>query len=156
MDTTQKTTSQIAIESLDAIYSELIGQTEELRDAFFQTALSLHEGKPGHVPIAIRIRQTSPNAKTIEWIKIIMKSKAKGKKENLYFSINKGVGSRYRVGSFSFVKEPLKEIVRSYEAQLADIREACSVNRRIRRQLVPHTVKVAKIAAVTAQVSGAA
>ena len=55
-----------AVAELDRVYSSLVGRAEELRDSFFQTALSLHAGKPGHIPIVIRIRQSSPNAVTIE------------------------------------------------------------------------------------------
>ena len=56
-------------------------------------------------------------------------------------TINKGQGSKYQVSSFSFVKEPLKNIVRAYEIQLAEIRETCSVIQRVRRQLVPAVKK---------------
>lgn len=154
METPQKSASEIAIEGLDAIYSELINQAEALKHSFFLNALALHEGKPGHIPLVIRISDGSLNSKRIEWMKIILTIQ-KGERIKIHQTINKGVGSRYRVGSFSFVKEPLKGIVRAYETQLGDIREACMVNRKIRRQLIPHTVKAAKIVALTDQIASA-
>jgi len=132
-----------AVAELDRVYSSLVGRAEELRDSFFQTALSLHACKPGHIPIVIRIRQSSPNAVTIEWAKVILPRLKEGeaKKPRVIRTINKGQGSKYRVSSFSFVKEPLKNIVRAYEIQLAEIRATCSVIQRVRRQLVPAVKK---------------
>ncbi|WP_217191065.1 conjugative transfer protein MobI(A/C) [Pseudomonas shirazica] len=136
-----------AVAELDRVYSCLVDRAEELRDSFFQAALSLHAGKPGHIPIVIRIRQSSPNAVTIEWAKVILPRFKEGeaKKPRVIRTINKGKGSKYPVSSFSFVKEPLKSMVRAYEIQLAEIRETCSGIQRVRRQLVPAVRKAGTV-----------
>ena len=140
MDAPEGTALHPVVTQLDATYAALIANADALKQAFFATARDLHKGKPGHIPIAIRLCQSSPNAVSIVWVKIILGKAEAGASEGTYLiqTINKGRGHKYPLGAFSFVKEPLKQIVRAYEVQLAEIREACSVNQKIRRQLIPH------------------
>ncbi|MCC9289575.1 conjugative transfer protein MobI(A/C) [Pseudomonas aeruginosa] len=132
-----------AVPELDRVYTSLVGRAQELRDSFFQTAVSLHAGKPGNIPIVIRMRQSRPNAVSIEWAKVNLPRLKEGEamKPRVIRTINNGQGSKYPVSSYSFVKEALKNIVRAYEILLAEIRVTCSVIQRVRRQLVPAVKK---------------
>lgn len=144
-----KSAQEAVVASLDEIYSSLVKQAELLKEAFFETALALHQGKRGHVPIVIMIKQSSPNAVSIFWAKVTVTraTPSQPKKGFLLTTINKGPGHKYRVSAFEKIQNPLKGVVRAYENQLAEIREACTRNREIRRLMIPHVKKTSIIEA---------
>ena len=148
---TEKNLDPVA--SLDALYDELVAQAHALKESYFQAALALCEGEKGHIPVAINVRTTSQNAVSIYWVKIIIpKSKAADGKRTIR-TINKGRGSKYEVGAFSFVKQPLKQLVRDYEDRLSKVRAACSENRKLRRSVEAHVREIERTKALVARVA---
>lgn len=134
-----------AIAEIDLMYAILIERAENLREAFFKTALALHAGKPGHVPIGISVKHTSPNAYQFNWVKIEL-LKEKGKNGNHKITtLDKGRGSAYPLNRFNFVKGKLNPIVRGYELQLREIREAGTMLQKIRRSLIAATKRVESV-----------
>lgn len=128
------------VAALDLLYDQLRERAEMLRDNFFSSALALHEDKKGHIPVVIDVKRPSSNSFAVYWLRIFI-SKPNG---HSYRTINKGRGFKYDVGAFSFVKQPLKQLVRAYETELAKLREAASENRALRRTMLAHAGKVAR------------
>lgn len=141
MKPSDETPKYAAVVELDRMYAGLVERAEGLREAFFKTALALHVDKPGHIPIGIGLKKSSPNAYEFNWVKIeLLKGEAKGSQK--ITTLTKGRGFKYPVTRFNFVKGPLNEIVRGYELQLQEIREAASMLMKIRRLLVAATKRV--------------
>lgn len=139
MPTTHQTTES-PVAALDLLYEQLRERAETLRDQFFNSALALHEDKKGHIPVVIDVKRPSSNSFAVYWLRIFI-SHSNG---HSYRTINKGRGFKYDVGAFSFVKQPLKQLVRAYETELAKLREAASDNRALRRTMLAHAGKVAR------------
>lgn len=136
-----------ALAEIDRLYAAVIEQAMELRDAFFEAALSVHEEKRGHVPLVIHIYKSSPNAWTIQWSRVTLTKPKAGstKRERHLARIKKGPGHKYPASAFTFVKGPLQPLVKAYEAKLAQLRASASDLQKIRRQVVAVTRKVSAI-----------
>ncbi|CAM3408252.1 hypothetical protein SAMN04490207_0093 [Pseudomonas gessardii] len=134
-----------AVAEIDRMYAVLVERAEDLREAFFKTALDLHAGKPGHIPIGINVKQSSPNAYSFNWVKIeLIKGDGKNGSQKIT-TLDKGRGSNYPLNGFNFVKGSLNPIVRGYELQLREIRVAGSMLQKIRRSLIAAATRVASV-----------
>lgn len=132
-------TTQDPVAVVDRLYLQLRQQAEEMRDQFFQRALALQVDKKGHVPIGIAVLDPSENSFAAYWVRIFISAQGRSVR-----TINKGTGFKYPVGAFSFVKQPLKGLVRAYETELATLRQLASENRALRKSLQAHHGKVTR------------
>lgn len=132
-----------AIQAVDTMYAQLIERAETLAAEFFAQASAGEDGKARHVQLLITVKWETPNSAGIYWSK---RAGVAGARLPL-ITLPKGRGSKYPVGTFSSIREPIKGLCRAYETRLAEIREACFANRQLRRQLVLHEKKVAAVLA---------
>ena len=129
---------QAIVALLDQQYEQLLVDARRLVTSYVDASMKLYK-KTGarSVVAAVSIKQTSPNAYSIYWCKLVPLHGQKNKFAPL--TIAKGNGKhKYPASSFEFVKYPYRRLVLQVEERLAEIRSIASENRQLRRTLVAY------------------
>lgn len=137
-----------AIAELDAIYGRLMALATEMAERFNTEAKEMLIGKGlKHIPIIMQVKQTSPNASSIIWTRIVFKKGVLGAKNSNYLkAVSKGGrGEKYPNSAFDFLNKDMKHLVLRYEKEAAAIREVASENRTVRRQVQASLRKTEKV-----------
>ena len=133
---------------LDQQYEQLLVEARRLAANYVDASMKLYK-KTGvkSVVAAVSIKQTSPNAYSIYWCKLVPLQGQKNKFAPL--TIAKGNGKhKYPASSFEFVEYPYRHLVLQVEEQLAEIRRVASENRQLRRTLVAYEKKLSRYQAL--------
>lgn len=134
--------TQTIVSILDQQYEEILAGARCLTESYIGASMEIYK-KTGikSVVAAVSIKQTSPNAYSIYWCKLVPLQGTQNKFAPL--TIAKGNGKyKYPSSSFEFVKHPYRRLVLQVEEQLADIRKIASENRQLRRTLVAYEKKL--------------
>lgn len=135
---------QAIVALLDQQYEQLLVDARRLVTSYVDASMKLYK-KTGarSVVAAVSIKQTSPNAYSIYWCKLVPLHGQKNKFAPL--TIAKGNGKhKYPASSFEFVKYPYRRLVLQVEERLAEIRSIASENRQLRRTLVAYEKKLSR------------
>lgn len=133
---------QTIVALLDQQYERVLVDARSLTNSYIHASISLYK-KTGvkSVVAAVSVKQTSPNAYSIYWCKLVPLQGKQNKFAPL--TIAKGNGKyKYTPSSFEFVKYPYRYLVLQVEEQLAEIRKIASENRQLRRTLVAYEKKL--------------
>ena len=133
---------------LDQHYEQLLADARCLAARYMDASMKIYK-KTGvkSVVAAVSIKQTSPNAYSIYWCKLVPLQGQKNKFAPL--TIPKGNGKhKYPASSFEFVKSPYRLLVLQVEERLAEIRSIASENRQMRRTLVAYEKKLSRYQAL--------
>lgn len=139
---------QAIVALLDQQYEQLLVDARRLVTSYVDASMKLYK-KTGarSVVAAVSIKQTSPNAYSIYWCKLVPLHGQKNKFAPL--TIAKGNGKhKYPASSFEFVKYPYRRLVLQVEERLAEIRSIASENRQLRRTLVAYEKKLSRYQAL--------
>ena len=139
---------QAIVALLDQQYEQLLVDARRLVTSYVDASMKLYK-KTGarSVVAAVSIKQTSPNAYSIYWCKLVPLHGQKNKFAPL--TIAKGNGKhKYPASSFEFVKYPYRGLVLQVEERLAEIRSIASENRQLRRTLVAYEKKLCRYQAL--------
>ena len=139
---------QAIVALLDQQYEQLLVDARRLVTSYVDASMKLYK-KTGarSVVAAVSIKQTSPNAYSIYWCKLVPLHGQKNKFAPL--TIAKGNGKhKYPASSFEFVKYPYRRLVLQVEERLAEIRSIASENRQLRRTLVAYEKKLCRYQAL--------
>ena len=139
---------QAIVALLDQQYEQLLVDARRLVASYVDASMKLYK-KTGarSVVAAVSIKQTSPNAYSIYWCKLVPLQGQKNKFAPL--TIPKGNGKhKYPASSFEFVKSPYRGLVLQVEDRLAEIRSIASENRQLRRTLVAYEKKLCRYQAL--------
>jgi len=139
---------QAIVALLDQQYEQLLVDARRLVTSYVDASMKLYK-KTGvkSVVAAVSIKQTSPNAYSIYWCKLVPLQGQKNKFAPL--TIPKGNGKhKYPASSFEFVKYPYRRLVLQVEERLAEIRSIASENRQLRRTLVAYEKKLSRYQAL--------
>ena len=127
---------------LDRQYGEILEDAKELAASYINASMRLYKetGIKSGVA-AVSIKQTSPNACSISWCKIVPLRGEQNKFVTL--TIPKGNGKfKYPASSFEFINYPYRGLIVQVEEQLSEIRRIASENRQLRRTLVAYERKL--------------
>lgn len=130
--------TQTIVSILDQQYEEILAGARCLTESYIGASMEIYK-KTGtkSVVAAVSIKQTSPNAYSIYWCKLVPMQGAQNK--FVPITIAKGNGKyKYPASSFEFVKYPYRRLVLQVEERLAEIRKIASENRQLRRTLVAY------------------
>ena len=133
---------------LDQQYEQLLVEARRLAANYVDASMKLYK-KTGvkSVVAAVSIKQTSPNAYSIYWCKLVPLQGQKNKFAPL--TIAKGNGKhKYPASSFEFVEYTYRRLVLQVESRLAEIRRIASENRQLRRTLVAYEKKLSRYQAL--------
>lgn len=133
---------QTIVTILDQQYEEILVGIRSLTASYIHASMALYK-KTGikSVVAAVSIKQTSPNAYSIYWCKLVPLQGKQNKFAPL--TIAKGNGKyKYPASSFEFVKYPYRRLVLQVEEQLAEARKIASENRQLRRTLAAYERKL--------------
>ncbi|MFC3607936.1 conjugative transfer protein MobI(A/C) [Stutzerimonas tarimensis] len=136
------------VDLLDQQYEQVLIDARRLVERYVDSSMNLYK-KTGvkSVVAAVSIKQTSPNAYSIYWCKLVPLQGQKNKFAPL--TIPKGNGKhKYPASSFEFVKSPYRLLVLQVEERLAEIRSIASENRQLRRTLVAYEKKLSRYQAL--------
>ncbi|QXH95738.1 hypothetical protein HU749_004945 [Pseudomonas ogarae] len=140
--------AQTIVTLLDQQYEQMLAGARRLVESYVDASMKLYK-KTGvkSVVAAVSIKQTSPNACSLYWCKLVPLQGQKNKFAPL--TIAKGNGKhKYPASSFEFVKYPYRHLVLQVEGRLAEIRSIASENRQLRRTLVAYEKKLARYQAL--------
>lgn len=140
--------AQTIVTLLDQQYEQLLVDARYLAASYMDASMKIYK-KTGvkSVVAAVSIKQTSPNAYSIYWCKLVPLQGQKNKFAPL--TIPKGNGKhKYPASSFEFVKSPYRGLVLQVEERLAEIRSIASENRQLRRTLVAYEKKLCRYQAL--------
>ena len=140
--------AQTIVTLLDQQYEQLLADARCLAASYMDASMKIYK-KTGvkTVVAAVSIKQTSPNAYSIYWCRLVP---LQGQKNNFApLTIPKGNGKhKYPASSFEFVKFPYRRLVLQVEERLAEIRSIASENRQLRRTLVAYEKKLSRYQAL--------
>ena len=139
---------QAIVALLDQQYEQLLVDARRLVTSYVDASMKLYK-KTGarSVVAAVSIKQTSPNAYSIYWCKLVPLHGQKNKVAPL--TIAKGNGKhKYPASSFEFVEYTYRRLVLQVESRLAEIRRIASENRQLRRTLVAYEKKLSRYQAL--------
>ena len=139
---------QAIVALLDQQYEQLLVDARRLVTSYVDASMKLYK-KTGarSVVAAVSIKQTSPNAYSIYWCKLVPLHGQKNKFAPL--TIAKGNGKhKYPASSFEFVEYTYRRLVLQVESRLAEIRRIASENRQLRRTLVAYEKKLSRYQAL--------
>ena len=142
------TDAQTIVTLLDQQYEQLLVYARCLAASYVDASIKKYK-KTGvkSVVAAVSIKQTSPNAYSIYWCKLVP---LQGQKNNFApRTIAKGNGKhKYPASSFEFVEYTYRRLVLQVESRLAEIRRIASENRQLRRTLVAYEKKLSRYQAL--------
>ena len=129
---------QTIVTILDQQYEEILAGARCLTESYIGASMEIYK-KTGtkSVVAAVSIKQTSPNAYSIYWCKLVPMQGAHNKFVPLTIA-NGNSKYKYPASSFEFVKYPYRRLVLQVEERLAEIRKIASENRQLRRTLVAY------------------
>ena len=142
------TDAQTIVTLLDQQYEQLLVDARCLAASYVDASIKKYK-KTGvkSVVAAVSIKQTSPNAYSIYWCKLVPLKGQKNKFAPL--TIAKGNGKhKYPASSFEFVEYTYRLLVLQVESRLAEIRRIASENRQLRRTLVAYEKKLSRYQAL--------
>lgn len=144
--------TELSVEFLDATYLEIVEQARRLAEQYFEQAQRFlaEEGK-NHVPALIAVQQISPNAWGFYWVRVHY-VREEGKGNAVTRKIPKGPRHKYPQGAFGFVKGTLSQLVKNYEARLAELRQLAAENRALRKTALAWAGRYQKVLAVEDQI----
>ena len=135
---------QTIVTVLDQQYDELLEGARRLSQSYISASVGLYKKTGIKSGIAaISIKQTSQNAYSIYWCKLVP---LQGKQNKfLPLTIAKGNG-KYKdsPSSFQFVEYTYRFLVLQVEERLAEIRKIASENRQLRRTIVAYESKLSR------------
>lgn len=140
--------AQTIVTLLDQQYEQLLADARYLATSYMDASMKIYK-KTGvkSVVAAVSIKQTSPNAYSIYWCKLVPLQGQQNKFAPL--TIPKGNGKhKYSASSFEFIKSPYRPLVLQVEERLAEIRSIASENRQLRRTLVAYEKKLSRYQAL--------
>ena len=139
---------QAIVALLDQQYEQLLVDARRLVTSYVDASMKLYK-KTGarSVVAAVSIKQTSPNAYSIYWCKLVPLHGQKNKFAPLTIAKDNGK-HKYPASSFEFVKYPYRRLVLQVEERLAEIRSIASENRQLRRTLVAYEKKLSRYQAL--------
>lgn len=133
---------QTIVARLDEQYEEVLAAARLLSQRYVEAAVNLFKKRGIKSGIAaISIKQTSPNAYSIYWCKLVP---IKGRQNKFIpLTIAKGNGKyKYSPSSFQFVNDSYRHLILQVEDRLAEIRKIASENRQLRRTIVAYEHKL--------------
>lgn len=135
---------QTIVTVLDQQYDELLEGARRLSQSYISASVGLYKKTGIKSGIAaISIKQTSPNAYSIYWCKLVPMKGSQNKFVTL--TIAKGNGKyKYSSSSFQFVEYTYRRLILQVEDQLAEIRKIASENRQLRRTIVAYENKLSR------------
>lgn len=135
---------QTIVAKLDEQYDGVLEEARLLNKSYISASIKLYKKTGIKSGIAaISIKQTSQNAYSIYWCKLVP---LQGKQNKfLPLTIAKGNGKyKYSPSSFQFVEYTYRFLVLQVEERLAEIRKIASENRQLRRTIVAYESKLSR------------